>query len=402
MLNSDLARAEAHLDEYLRRTGVRGSAGDPSRRYLWNDAYAVETLVAIARGRATREPIEDAVRLAGLVHATLGRHRQDDGRIGWISGLGELAGQQHPTKGGLRIGKPLRERAIAEPFDEFLEWERDGQYFHYLTRWMEALCALAGATGERAWCRMAIELASRACAAFTYFPSIGSPPRMYWKMSIDLSRPLVKSMGLLDPLDGFVTIARVRATERALDGEPVLARELEQLHAMLIEPAMWATTDPLGIGGLLHAATEQCALVESGDLAFEPLLHELLAAIHRSLEFFASNARFSQPLERRLASRELGLAIGVQGIDAMLVSIKRAPERFGAAGDFAALEARLDSMSKFSLLARHIEDTWDADGARATQGWLEHIDINQIMLAASLAGVIGAAPSVERSAATGR
>ena len=100
MLNSDLARAEAHLDEYLRRTGVRGSAGDPSRRYLWNDAYAVETLVAIARGRATREPIEDAVRLAGLVHATLGRHRQDDGRIGWISGLGELAGQQHPTKGG--------------------------------------------------------------------------------------------------------------------------------------------------------------------------------------------------------------------------------------------------------------------------------------------------------------
>ena len=267
---------------------------------------------------------------------------------------------------------------------------------------MEALCALAGATGERAWCRMAIELASRACAAFTYFPSIGSPPRMYWKMSIDLSRPLVKSMGLLDPLDGFVTIARVRATERALDGEPVLARELEQLHAMLIEPAMWATTDPLGIGGLLHAATEQCALVESGDLAFEPLMHELLAAIHRSLEFFASNARFSQPLERRLAFRELGLAIGVQGIDAMLVSIKRAPERFGAAGDFAALEARLDSMSKFSLLARHIEDTWDADGARATQGWLEHIDINQIMLAASLAGVIGAAPSVERSAATGR
>lgn len=402
MLQSDLARAEAHLDEFLRRTGVRGGAGDPSRRYLWNDAHAVQTLLSVARRRGTREPIEDAARLAELVHRTLGRHRKDDPRSGWISGLGELAGEQHPTKGGLRIGKPLRERAIGEPFDEFLEWERDGQYFHYLTRWMEALCALGGATGERGWCRMSIELATRACAAFTYFPSAGAPPRMYWKMSIDLARPLVKSMGLLDPLDGFTTVARVRATERALDGEPVLARELEQLHAMLVEPAMWATTDPLGIGGLLHAATEQCALVESGDLAFEPLLHELLAAIHRSLEFFASNARFSQPLERRLAFRELGLAHGVQGIDAMLLSIKRTPERFGSVADLESLAARLDSMSKFSLLARHIEETWDSDGARATQGWLEHIDINQVMLAASLAGLQGAASPAERLPATGR
>ena len=402
MLQSDLARAEAHLDDYLRRTGVRGGAGDPTRRYLWNDAFAVETLVALALQRGAHEPVEDAIHLAQLVHATLGRHRKDDPRVGWISGLGELAGQQHPTQGGLRIGKPLRERSITEPFDEFLEWERDGQYFHYLTRWMEALCALATATGERAWCRMAIELATRACAAFTYFPAAGSPPRMHWKMSIDLSRPLVKSMGLLDPLDGFTTVACVRATERSFDGEPVLARELEQLHAMLVEPAMWATTDPLGIGGLLHAATGQCALIESGDLDFEPMLHDLLAAIHRSLEFFSSDARFSQPLERRLAFRELGLALGVQGIDAMLVSIKRAPERFGAPGDLEALAARLDSMSKFSLLAPHLEETWDAESARATRGWLEHIDINQIMLAASLAGVIRSPPLFERSRAPAR
>jgi hypothetical protein len=28
---------------------------------------------------------------------------------------------------------------------------------------------------------------------------------MYWKMSIDLSRPLVQSMGQHDSLDGFIT-----------------------------------------------------------------------------------------------------------------------------------------------------------------------------------------------------
>jgi hypothetical protein len=45
--------------------------------------------------------------------------------------------------GGLRIGKPLKERGANEPIDESLEWDRDGQYFHYLTKWMHALCRAA-------------------------------------------------------------------------------------------------------------------------------------------------------------------------------------------------------------------------------------------------------------------
>jgi len=31
-------------------------------------------------------------------------------------------------------GKALNERGADEPVDEHLEWNRDGQYFHYLTR----------------------------------------------------------------------------------------------------------------------------------------------------------------------------------------------------------------------------------------------------------------------------
>ncbi len=33
---------------------------------------------------------------------------------------------------------------------------------------------------------------------------------MYWKMSIDLTRPLVSSMGQHDPLDGFITYNEIK------------------------------------------------------------------------------------------------------------------------------------------------------------------------------------------------
>ncbi len=87
---------------------------------------------------------------------------------GWISGLAEREGEAHPTRGGLRIGKPLPERAPGEPFDERLEWDRDGQYFHYLTKWMHALDQVARATGQPMFNVWARELAHAAHRAFTY------------------------------------------------------------------------------------------------------------------------------------------------------------------------------------------------------------------------------------------
>ena len=387
MLQSDLARAEAHLDEFLRRTGVRGGAGDPSRRYLWNDAHAVQTLISVARRRGTREPIEDAVRLADLVHRTLGRHRKDDPRIGWISGLDELAGEQHPTKGGLRIGKPLRERAIGEPFDEFLEWERDGQYFHYLTRWMEALCALSGATGEHAWCRMSIELATRTCAAFTYFPSVGTPPRMYWKMSIDLSRPLVTSMGHHDPLDGLAAAWRVQATRHDFGAEGGELAELVGDYRLLCEEAgAWSTQDALGIGGLLSALAEFTDLVATGRMPFDPLIVRLARDADRSLAHWSDPRELEAPRESRLAFREIGLAIGLRAIPAMCEAVESHPARFGGSADRAILRAHLEDIAQHLDLAGRIEAAWLAPSAEAAPSWLMHEDINSVMLAASLLG----------------
>ena len=90
--------------------------------------------------------------------------------------------QAHPTKGGLRIGKDLPEREPDDPYDAELEWDRDGQYFHYLTKWMHALDLLSRHLGEHEPNRWARELAQAAHAGFTYAPAPGAAKRMYWKM----------------------------------------------------------------------------------------------------------------------------------------------------------------------------------------------------------------------------
>ena len=133
----------------------------------------------------------------------LGRYRADAKHHGWISELNEESGRRHPTAGGLRIGKPLRERDVTEPFDENLEWDRDGQYFHYLTKWMHALCQAAFLVGDAS--KWAVELGSVAFHGFARRSGSGQVVGVYWKMSTDLSRPLVPSSGLHDALDGSIT-----------------------------------------------------------------------------------------------------------------------------------------------------------------------------------------------------
>jgi len=58
---------------------------------------------------------------------------------------------------------------------------------------------------------------------------------MYWKMSIDLTRPQVSSMGAQDPLDGFVTLQRMKATNKKLGGPEgdKLEEEISRLKTMV-------------------------------------------------------------------------------------------------------------------------------------------------------------------------
>ena len=84
---------------------------------------------------------------------------------------------------------------------------------------------------------------------------------MYWKLSIDLSRPLVASMGQHDPLDGLVTYAQIEAA--APGPEPPLGDAIAEFSAM-VESRGLATADPLGIGGLLVDAYRLAQIERQG------------------------------------------------------------------------------------------------------------------------------------------
>jgi rhamnogalacturonyl hydrolase YesR len=91
------------MTEFADTTGLRG--GVRPRRYLWTDAFAVCNFLELYRQTGDEVWLQRAVRVVDQIHHTLGRQRDDDPRSGWISGLSEAEGNQHPTAGGLRIGK---------------------------------------------------------------------------------------------------------------------------------------------------------------------------------------------------------------------------------------------------------------------------------------------------------
>lgn len=372
----------ALMAAFAERTGLVGER--PPRRYLWTDAFAVGNFLALERRTGDGAHLALAKRLVDQVHSVLGRHRGDDGRSGWLSGLAEHEGEAHPTRGGLRIGKPLPERRADEPFDERLEWERDGQYFHYLARWMHALTCLGRETGEPAYLRWGSELALTAYRRFTFVPRPGAPRRMVWKLSIDLSRPLVGAMGQHDPLDGLVTALELRAAAASLGADPPvdLDTAIAEYRAMVAGSDL-TTTDSLGIGGLLSAADTLTALAIEGLPGFGDLVLTLLDEARRGLEDPTTREGFlALPLRDRLAFRELGLSIGLRAVRRIRERLERDPVARAA---LPYLPAALDRLRPYDALAGTIEGFWLDLQNRSGETWLAHEDINAVMLATSLA-----------------
>jgi hypothetical protein len=381
MHDSRTQKAIDLMDAFAERTGI--TSARPQQRYLWTDSFAVCNFLALRQVAGDERYEWLALRLVDRVHHVLGRHRSDDPRAGWISGLGEREGEDHPTQGGLRIGKRLPERRPGDPFDEQLEWDRDGQYFHYLTRWMHALDLVARSTREPRFNGWARELAQKAHDAFRYVPPGGGPTRMYWKMSIDLSRPLVASMGQQDPLDGFITLAQLRATAEGLPVPrvgPRLDDEIADFAAMM-KGRDWTTADPLGLGGLLMDAYLVQQLMRRGVFPKGELLDELLTAALAGLSDYARQGELSRPASTRLAFRELGLAIGLQAAERMQRAL--AQERDGPRSSPEARK-RVEALLAYAPLRARIESFWLEPEHRKAQSWTEHQDINDVMLASSL------------------
>jgi hypothetical protein len=370
------------MAEFAKETGLSPRSRAP-RRYLWTDAFAVCNFLGLYQETGEEEYKDLALQLVDQVHTILGRHRGDDSRTGWISGLDEEQGREHPTRGGLRIGKPLQERRPTVPFDEDLEWDRDGQYFHYLTKWMHALNRVSGVTGDRKYNTWAVELAKTAHARFVYTSPRGVPKKMYWKMSIDLSRPLSPSMGQHDPLDGWVTYSELQATASRKGGESVekdLRAEILDM-VRICQGKSWVTDDPLGLGGLLFDACRVAQLIASGDLEPTDLLETLLESSLIGLESFVKENSLRFPAGYRLAFRELGLSIGLRAVEKIRERIEQesTPLR-----NKDSLLWRLEALARVAGLREIVEKFWLEETNRKAGSYAAHRDINEVMLATSL------------------
>jgi len=366
------------MNRFAFATGL--SSNKTQRRYLWTDAFAVCNFLELNRRTGNENYLKLALLLVDKVHHVLGKHREDDSRIGWISGLGEDEGEKHPTKGGLRIGKELNERPSGCPLDSILEWKRDGQYYHYLTKWMHALNKVSMATGNFTYNQWAIELAKTAHNAFTFTQPFSQKKRMYWKMSIDLSRPLVPSMGQHDPLDGFITYNQLQATALENQDSADLKAEIADI-SRICEGTNWVTEDPLGLGSLLSNAYEVAQLTKNRYWKQTTLLLNLLKSSQVGLKAYLNTEPFHFSANSRLAFRELGLSLGLHAVEKLSQLISEKPELFD---DESRIHSMIDNLMRYVPLIKDIEKFWLEPTNRQTNSWKEHLDINMVMLATSL------------------
>lgn len=358
--------AKELLDDYLERTGITADKKSSEERYLWTDALAVQTLLGLFRntyGDNYRKKAED---LIASVHQHLGKHHPSDEREGWISGLIAEKGELHPTVGGLRIGKKNPERTKNETFHPQEEWERDGQYFHYNTKWIMALLKAEKETGEKQYLKYALELLL-ASAEFIYQQNNSN--YMYWKMNAELTCPLVPSMGLHDPLEGILC---AKSLEQAL---PEKVPEINQLctkFTAMTENAVWETADPLGIGSLL-LNTITASRLSQQEVDLPPAAHpkKLFQESLSGLQKFKIVYLSEEPATRRLAFRECGLSLGIKSL-------------LASQNEVTEIIPGFEELKKYLPLAEEIENFWLRQESRRSSTWSDHLNINAVTLAASL------------------
>lgn len=198
---------------------------------------------------------------------------------------------------------------------------------------------------------------------------------MMWKVSVDLSRPLVASMGMHDPLDGFATCVALESTanEFPFARKPNLTAAIADYRDILASQSLM-TLDPLGLGGLLFDAFR---IAQTG------MYHRLVAlpldaATVGLRDYIATSSDLRAPAHRRLAFRELGLAIGLATLPTL------ATGSFAISLDERGRE-RLAELAEYSALRDEIEGFWLDERHQQSDTWIEHIDINEVMLATTLA-----------------
>lgn len=374
MDTAQLTKVKDLMGDFAANTGLNPDFSPPVR-YLWTDAFAVCNYLGLYSITHDTKYLELGLKLIDQVHHVLGKNR---GNVnGWISGLDDKTGEIHPTLGGLRIGKELDERGLDQQYDEVLEWERDGQYYHYITKWIHALNKTAETSKDIKYVKWAGELLKTAHDAFSYKPAPNLPMRLYWKMSIDLKRPLVSSMGQQDPLDGYLTYKETEAISSQFNGQK-FEGEIKEIGT-ICKMMDHKTSDPLGIGGLLADASRTTELMINGNLNRPELLDKILQSAFTGIRSYIGTGQLSLSPNYRLAFRELGLSIGLKGIKLMEVWMGDHP------GIFTSTHKNmLRQIKNFEYISQSIDEFWLNPLNQKSMNWKEHRDINMVMLATSL------------------
>ncbi|OQV17347.1 hypothetical protein BV898_08596 [Hypsibius exemplaris] len=268
-------------------------------RYLWTDAYGVCNYLTLFKETGEAQYCTQAKNLISAVHDTLGKTRD-----GGAARLGNSPPEQ-PLLGGLRIGKPDEEGP---------GMSGDGQYFHYLTKWMFALNRMSLAVKEPRYNQWAIEMAR--AVHWKFCAPDGN--RMYWKMSIDLSRPLTTAEGGLDTFDGLTIYMLLQETAKSFvpDFDGLGTREKSQWEQENLKPEIDHMQELVATRISRYTAHDTLDAGEALWLAHffpeEDYACQLKRRAGQAVEQLWLAGEFIGPPTVRLGFREFGTTIGVQ------------------------------------------------------------------------------------------
>lgn len=273
-------------------------AGGFKGRYLWTDAFGVINLLTLHQTTRDETYLVLAKKLVQAVHDIQGRTRDGRSRLSGAS-------EENPLGGGLRIGKM-----------EDSGPDEDGQYHHYLTLWMFALNRLSIATKVPMYNTQAIQLAKAIQPRF-FVGRNTDHPKMVWKISIDMSRPLVRSQGNLDPIDGYITMKILQAS--ASEDDPRLDDEIKDYKKVMEHKGEhFVSNDMLDLG---MSAWSSHWLADKEAWA-KDLQNRSLKQLHNLLSRGAH-----VPGRYRLAFRDFGACLGVGCCEPADASLKLHSER---------------------------------------------------------------------------
>ncbi|KAI4253427.1 MAG: hypothetical protein LQ352_003693 [Teloschistes flavicans] len=272
-------------------------------RYLWTDAFGVLNFLTLHKETGDQKYLVLAGSLIKTVHSVLGYDRGGKVRLPGAS-------DQNPLGGGLRIGKVDKKGP-----------DGDGQYHHYLAIWMYALNRMSIASGDRSYNDQAIALAKAIHPRF--FANVKSDtPQMYWKIAMDMSRPLVASEGNLDAVDGYVVFSLLAATA----GDPnCLAKEIADYQRVIDRKGKHTiSNDMLDLGMSLwiahwgspdHTSAQQMGtrcLERFGEKPPAPSSDPLDLGLLRTTDKLDHQEVFGEYPHTRVAFRDLGASLGLR------------------------------------------------------------------------------------------